>query len=87
MICFTLVWFGLVWVFVVRIVKLCQENYSVKFEYNQFRNAGDITPNVLRKLDGHTQTHTHTQTHPRTTRNPVSQHYRVGLEKSKTKST
>ena len=27
-----------------------------------------------------TDTHTHTHTDPRTTRNPVSQHYRVGLE-------
>ena len=31
-------------------------------------------------LENWTDTDTHTHTDPRTTRNPVSQHYRVGLE-------
>ena len=33
-------------------------------------------------LENWTETDTHTHTDPRTTRNPVSQHYRVGLEKT-----
>ena len=59
-----LVWTGLVWFFVVWLVRLCQEKYCAKFDCNWLRNERDMTVNILFHLvkisytwtaDGHTR--------------------------------